>query len=78
MKASKSFIKEHHLKALHKCIETCFQPLANRTMAGVQYKTCDKIKLKAEIVLAFYVANIQESEDLSSMKRGSQTAFPCH
>lgn len=65
------------MEALHECIQTCFQPLGNRAIAGVQCETSDK-NLKAHILLASYVADIPEPEDLLSMKRGSQTAFPCH
>lgn len=42
MIASKRFKKKHEMKALHECIETCFQPLSNWTMAGVQCKPSDK------------------------------------
>lgn len=34
--------------------------------------------MNAHILLKFYVADISESEDLSTMKRGNQTVFPCH
>lgn len=34
-------IKEHHLRTLHECIETCFQPKAECALAELACKTID-------------------------------------
>lgn len=70
-------MKEHQIKALHECIETCSQLSAACAVARIACRASNRRKLKAYVLLGSYVADILESEDLLSMKRESQTVFPC-
>lgn len=50
--------------------------MAGCALTGTTHKTSDRKKLKTRVLLTVYVAHILESEDLLSVQRKNQTAFP--
>lgn len=65
------------LRMLHRCIETALEPLREYALKGIIMKTSDGIHLRSHLLLASYVADGPEAEDLLSVKRGSMTKSPC-
>lgn len=78
MKGFHGLNKNHQLKALHDYSEACLHLLVECAMSGLTCETSDKKILKKRLLLTSYVTDISDTEDLLSMKRESQTDFPCH
>lgn len=66
------------LRALHSSINNALQPLAEASFCGLSVQTSDGFRLRLHFMMASYVADLPETEDLLSLKRGSATQSPCH
>lgn len=66
------------LENLHCFVNYVLEQLAKGTREGLLRKTSDYRYLLLHVMIASYVADISESENLSSVKRGSQTANLCY
>ena len=66
------------LHALHKSIETVFQPLHESCLKGIVIRTIEGKKLRCHLLLSSYIADIPEAEDLLSVKQNTSTESPCH
>lgn len=73
--ASQGLNKEHQMKAMRDCIETCFRPLAKSAMARLTCESSNKKTFKAHVLLASYVTDISESGDKLSIKYRSKVTF---
>ena len=75
---SSKFTRIQLLQALHKSIEYFFLGIIDAALPGISVVTEDKKKIRFHLVLASYVADIPESEDLVGVKRRVRTKKPCH
>lgn len=66
------------LRALQESIELRFKKLAQCAIQGLTCTSSDGAKTLFLILLKSFVEDISECEDMHSVKRGTQTATPCH
>lgn len=66
------------LKALHECVQSCFNSLKRIAVQGLSCETKNGIKLTAHISVTFYVADIPEAEGRLSTTKGNETNAQCH
>ena len=66
------------LKALHECMNFSLQELKKNAKIGISVQTKDDLNLHAHIMLSSYIADLPEAEDMTGIKRGGNTAHPCH
>lgn len=63
---------------LHENIKISFQNLVKTVVLGLNCRTSDANKTCFHFLLTPYIADIPESEEMLSVKRGTRTLSPCH
>lgn len=68
------------LSSLHKCNDFCLKPISDKASCGLVCTTTDGKKEKNVfyLLLASYIADIPESEDILAIKRDTQKVRPNH
>ena len=78
MMKKKVLDKVNRLLALHETVEFCLEEVSKLAEVGVVCETRDKCRVRMHFLLASYVSDIPEAEDLLGLKRGNQTPSPCY
>lgn len=68
----------HQLKALHQSVNYCMEALKPKAIVGIPMTTSDGSSLHTHVLVSSYIADLPEAEDMTGIKRGGSTSFPCH
>lgn len=72
------FTRLDNLLALHESITNALKKIYEMAYVGSNAMTRDMHYLRMHIILVSYVCDIPEAEDMLSITRGVQPAYPCH
>lgn len=70
--------KANAMRAFHKCIEHCLELFENVAITGLSVISKGSRKIQLHHRFFSCVAELPETEDLLSLKRGFQAVMPCH
>lgn len=75
---SKVISKTEILQNLNESISLSLEALIEIAVKELKFKTSDRTEILFHLILSSYIVDLPESEDMFSMKRGTQTISPCH
>lgn len=66
------------IRGLHHFIFVSMKPALNAALEAIVSKTTESVQLRFHLMLASYIVDTHEAEDLLSVKRSTRTVSPCH